>query len=100
LLCSTTTSTGGANWAPVIIVASAVSFCAITVYFPLRLYWTIKANLPHVDRYTELGRRRGAQEEDREYRRLLERDDNPLAFLYKGAAPDLPFMAKSFLTVA
>lgn len=83
-LRSTTTTTGGANWAPVILISSIISICAITVCFPIMLYRLVNGNLPHVDRYTELGRRRGAREEDREYRRVLERDDNPVAFLYKG----------------
>lgn len=41
-------------------------------------------SVPGVDRYTELGRLRSTVELDIEYRRLLSRDNNPLAFLYAG----------------
>lgn len=41
--------------------------------------------MPVVDPFTELGKMRSKSEMDREYQRLLARDHNPFAFLYKGA---------------
>jgi hypothetical protein len=46
----------------------------------------IQRSVPKVDPFTELGRRRTENEMDREYQRLLARDNNPFAFLYYGTA--------------
>jgi len=40
--------------------------------------------VPVVDPYTELGILRSKSDMDREYQRLLARDHNPFAFLYRG----------------
>lgn len=56
----------------------------MTLWFPIRLMQTIRASLPRVDPYTELGQKRTRPEMELEYQRLLERDRNPFAFLYKG----------------
>jgi hypothetical protein len=56
----------------------------MTVWFPIRLMDTIRQSLPRVDPYTELGRKRTKPEMELEYQRLLERDQNPFGFLYKG----------------
>ena len=55
-----------------------------TIWFPIRLRKIIRQALPSVDKYTELGSLRSKSEMDREYQRLLDRDKQPLAFLYKG----------------
>jgi hypothetical protein len=56
----------------------------LTVWFPISLHQVIKQSVPKVDPYNELGRKRNESEMDREYQRLLERDNNPFAFLYGG----------------
>lgn len=48
-------------------------------------------SVPKVDKYTELGRARNSVEMDQEYRRLLDRDQNPFSFLYNGVS-----ISKSF----
>lgn len=80
---TTTMALSSPNLAPVLLISSLITFIVITLYFPLLLYRTVAANLPHVDRYTELGRRRGRREMQREYERMLAKDRNPLAFLYQ-----------------
>lgn len=57
-----------------------------TVYFPIRLRQVIQEAAPRVGRYTELGKLRSKSDRDREYQRLLERDNNPFSFLYIGAS--------------
>ncbi len=57
----------------------------LTIWFPIHLYKTIRRVTPKVDRYTELGKLRSRADKDREYQRLLDRDQNPLSFLYGGA---------------
>ncbi|KAG8819628.1 hypothetical protein FRC19_009638 [Serendipita sp. 401] len=71
------------NYAPVIVAMSAITFIFMTLWFPIRLMQTIRQSLPHVDPYTELGRKRSRPEMELEYQRLLERDQSPFAFLYK-----------------
>ncbi|KIM22943.1 hypothetical protein M408DRAFT_269120 [Serendipita vermifera MAFF 305830] len=71
------------NYAPVIVVMSAITFIFMTLWFPIRLMQTIRQVLPRVDPYTELGRKRSNPEMELEYQRLLERDQNPLGFLYR-----------------
>lgn len=56
----------------------------MTLWFPLRLRNVIAQALPRVDRYTELGKLRNRSDMDREYQRLLDRDRQPLTFLYRG----------------
>ena len=61
-----------------------------TVWFPIHLYRVINLVYPRVDPYTELGTKRSTSELDREYQRLLDRDKNPLQFLYHGARSPFP----------
>lgn len=56
----------------------------MTLWFPIRLMQTIRQVLPRVDPFTELGKKRSNPEMEIEYRRLLERDQSPLGFLYRG----------------
>jgi hypothetical protein len=56
----------------------------MSLWFPIRLMQTIRQVLPRVDPFTELGRKRSKPEMEIEYRRLLERDQSTLGFLYKG----------------
>ena len=44
----------------------------------------IKQSVPIVDRFTELGKPRSFSDMDREYQRLIQRDQHPLTFLYAG----------------
>ncbi|CAG7849321.1 SubName: Full=Uncharacterized protein {ECO:0000313/EMBL:CCA70937.1} [Serendipita indica DSM 11827] len=71
------------NYAPVIVAMSVATFILMTLWFPIRLMQTIRQALPRVDPYTELGRKRSRPEMELEYQRLLERDQNPFAFLYR-----------------
>jgi len=57
----------------------------MSFWFPFRLYKAIKATVPHVDPYSEIGRKRTPDERETEYMRLLDRDNSPFAFLYSGA---------------
>jgi hypothetical protein len=57
--------------------------------------------MPLVDPFTELGKPRSKSDMDREYQRLLARDRNPFAFLYKGMAQiilydDVKYMCADF----
>lgn len=54
------------------------------LWFPIALRHVIRQSVPKVDKFTELGRPRGRSDKEGEYRRLLDRDTNPFAFLYKG----------------
>ena len=56
----------------------------LTTWYPVQLYRTIRLVTPRVDHYTELGKLRGQHEMNREYQRLLDRDTNPLNFMYNG----------------
>ena len=63
----------------------------MTLWFPIRLMQTIRQVLPRVDPFTELGRKRSNPEMELEYQRLLERDQNPLGFLYRGKENKHPY---------
>lgn len=56
----------------------------VTFYFPIKLWFVIRANLPRVDRWTELGWKRSRTEMEHEFQRVISRDENPLSFLYRG----------------
>jgi hypothetical protein len=62
----------------------------LTVWFPLRLYETVKIAVPVVDPFNELGHPRSASDMDREYQRLLDRDNGTFSFLYRGAVSPSP----------
>ncbi|OBZ79861.1 hypothetical protein A0H81_01055 [Grifola frondosa] len=81
---TTTMKRNEVNYAPFVVIAAVVCFFGLTVWFPIHLYSTIRGVTPIVDRYTELGTPRSNSEMDREYQRLLDRDRNPLSFLYNG----------------
>ena len=98
---TTTMKKNQVNYAPVVIVMSVVvilfvrhtmlapsdyldHFSKLTIWFPVALRNVTKKSVPKVDRYSELGRARNNLEMDQEYRRLLDRDRNPFAFLYNG----------------
>lgn len=70
------------NYAPVIVVLSAFTFVVMTFWFPIRLSRAISLAVPHIDPYTELGKKRTKDELDSEYMRLLDRDNSPFTFLY------------------
>ncbi|KIP11367.1 hypothetical protein PHLGIDRAFT_99506 [Phlebiopsis gigantea 11061_1 CR5-6] len=81
--CYTTTmKRNELNYAPALVILAFVSLIGFTIGYPIQLYRTIKLIYPRVDLYTELGRRRSSSDMDREYQRLLDRDKNPLQFLY------------------
>ena len=70
----------------------------MTVWFPLRLRSVILKVLPTVDNYTELGNPRTASDMDREYQRIIDRDRQPLVFLFKGFF--LPFIFRIIIKSA
>ncbi|KAI0335198.1 hypothetical protein GY45DRAFT_1416939 [Cubamyces sp. BRFM 1775] len=72
------------NYAPVIVILAVICFLGLTIWFPIHLHTTIRRVTPKVDRFTELGTPRSNSDMDREYQRLLGRDQNPLNFLYNG----------------
>lgn len=89
------------NYAPVIVILSAVTFvivrarlhclvCAVlmnskmTFWFPIRLSRAIALAVPHVDPYTEMGKKRTHDEMDSEYMKIMDRDNSPFSFLYNG----------------
>ncbi|KAH9950392.1 hypothetical protein B0H21DRAFT_723250 [Amylocystis lapponica] len=83
--CYTTTMKRHAiNYAPVTVLVALICFAGLTVWFPIYLYRTIRTVTPVVGPYTELGTKRSNSDMNREYQRLLERDTNPLRFLYSG----------------
>ncbi|KAF5374814.1 hypothetical protein D9758_000330 [Tetrapyrgos nigripes] len=81
---TTTMNKNEINYAPVLVILSVVVFGLLTVWFPLALRRVIKKSVPKIDRFTELGRPRNEVDMDAEYHRLLDRDQNPFAFLYSG----------------
>ena len=98
---TTTMKRNELNFAPVFVIIAFFSFLSVsifllinmvdrlvlfqlTVWFPLRLRRAIVQAVPVVDPYTELGILRSKSDMDREYQRLLARDHNPFAFLYRG----------------
>jgi hypothetical protein len=99
---TTTMKRNEVNYAPVAIVLSAIIFFFVrlaisfsnlkllifrqlTIWFPIALRRVIRQSVPKVDKFTELGRPRSKVDMDGEYHRLLQRDNNPFAFLYSGA---------------
>lgn len=56
----------------------------MTFWFPIRLSRAIALAVPHVDPYTEIGKKRTQGEMESEYMRLMDRDNSPFAFLYNG----------------
>ncbi|KAJ3883366.1 hypothetical protein F5051DRAFT_391948 [Lentinula edodes] len=72
------------NYAPVLIILSAIVVGMLSITFPIMLRRVIKHSVPRVDRFTELGRPRTKADMDVEYHRVLARDQNPFVFLYSG----------------
>ncbi|KAH9936996.1 uncharacterized protein B0H18DRAFT_925256 [Fomitopsis serialis] len=72
------------NYAPVLVILATACIAGLTIWFPIRLFHTIKKVVPVVDRFTELGAPRSNSDMNREYQRLLNRDKNSLNFLYSG----------------
>ncbi|KAJ8083971.1 hypothetical protein PM082_002738 [Marasmius tenuissimus] len=85
---TTTMKRNEVNWAPVVIIISAIIIIALTICYPLSLRSVIRKSVPKVDRFTQLGRPRSQIDMDSEYHRLLARDNNPFAFLYAGFRRD------------
>lgn len=81
---TTTMKRNEVNYAPVAIVLSATILSFLTIWFPIALRRVIRQSVPKVDKFTELGRPRSKVDMDSEYHRLLQRDNNPFAFLYSG----------------
>jgi hypothetical protein len=67
-----------------LLVQRLIYVLQLTIWFPLRLRRAIQEFLPKVDQYTEFGKLRSNSELNREYQRLLARDQSPFSFLYKG----------------
>ncbi|KAI0308006.1 hypothetical protein B0F90DRAFT_1621291 [Multifurca ochricompacta] len=87
--CYTTTmKKNEINFAPVVFIIAIVTLCALTISYPLALRKLIKHSVPIVDKFTELGKPRSFSDMNREYQRLLKRDQNPLMFLYSGFRRD------------
>ncbi|KAJ4486079.1 hypothetical protein J3R30DRAFT_3443672 [Lentinula aciculospora] len=72
------------NYAPVMIILSAIVVGMLSITFPIMLRRVIEHSVPRVDRFTELGRPRTKADMDVEYHRVLARDQNPFVFLYSG----------------
>ncbi|KJA29472.1 hypothetical protein HYPSUDRAFT_32950 [Hypholoma sublateritium FD-334 SS-4] len=81
---TTTMKRNEINFAPIAVAFSAIVFVVFALWFPIALRHVIRQSVPKVDKFTELGRPRGRSDKDGQYRRLLDRDTNPFAFLYKG----------------
>ncbi|KAK0506489.1 hypothetical protein EDD18DRAFT_1455799 [Armillaria luteobubalina] len=81
---TTTMKKNEVNFAPVVVVLAAIVVLSLTIWFPIALRSVIKHSVPKIDRYTSLGRLRNSVDLDGEYHRLLNRDQNPFAFLYSG----------------
>ncbi|KAJ7596992.1 hypothetical protein C8J56DRAFT_918855 [Mycena floridula] len=81
---TTTMKRNEINFAPAVIILSAIVFFSFTVSFPITLHRVIAQAVPKVDPFNELGRPRNTVDLDNEYHRLLSRDLNPFAFLYNG----------------
>jgi hypothetical protein len=87
--CYTTTmNKNEINFAPVVVIIAIMILFALTISYPISLRTLIKQSVPTVDRFTELGKTRSTSDMNREYQRLLEYDQNPLAFLYSGFRRD------------
>ncbi|KAG6862355.1 hypothetical protein C0995_011795 [Termitomyces sp. Mi166 len=81
---TTTMRRNEVNYAPFVVILSALGFIFLTIWFPVALHRSIKLSVPKVDKFTELGRLRNNCEMEEEYHHLLDRDQNPFAFLYSG----------------
>ncbi|KZT72840.1 hypothetical protein DAEQUDRAFT_704553 [Daedalea quercina L-15889] len=81
---TTTMELNEVNYAPVLIILATACIAGLTIWFPIHLFRTVKRVVPVVDRFTELGALRSNSDMNREYQRLLNRDKNPLNFLYSG----------------
>ncbi|KAI9462355.1 hypothetical protein BJY52DRAFT_1116426 [Lactarius psammicola] len=87
--CYTTTmKKNEINFAPVVVIAAITILFALTISYPFSLRMLINQSVPTVDKFTELGKPRSTSDMNREYQRLLERDQNPLVFLYSGFRRD------------
>ncbi|KAI9511798.1 hypothetical protein F5148DRAFT_1315259 [Russula earlei] len=87
--CYTTTmKKNELNFAPAVFIMAVLALVALTISYPLVLRRIIKQSVPIVDRFTELGKPRSISDMNREYQRLLERDQSPLNFLYSGYRRD------------
>ncbi|KAL4242145.1 hypothetical protein ABKN59_001961 [Abortiporus biennis] len=81
---TTTMKRNEINFAPIVVIIALTCVVGLTVWFPIHLRKAIGVVCPKVDKFTELGAPRSQSDMDREYQRLLDRDRNPLAFLYGG----------------
>ncbi|KDR84944.1 hypothetical protein GALMADRAFT_1322109 [Galerina marginata CBS 339.88] len=81
---TTTMKQNEVNFAPVVVVLSAITFFFIAIWFPLALRSVIRRSVPKLAKFSELGRPRTSVDLDGEYHRLLNRDRNPFSFLYNG----------------
>ncbi|TFK77139.1 hypothetical protein BDN72DRAFT_953613 [Pluteus cervinus] len=81
---TTTMKRNEVNYAPIIVILSAIVVLTLTFSYPLVLRRVIRRSVPKVDQYSELGRLRKNVELDLEYHRLLSRDRGPFSFLYSG----------------
>ena len=102
---TTTMKRNEVNFAPIVVVLAGFTFFLVSderyflplinyrhkfaVWFPIALRRVIRQSVPKLDKFTELGRPRSNIDLDGEYHRLLDRDRNPFAFLYKGAPENL-----------
>ncbi|KAH9178928.1 hypothetical protein EDB89DRAFT_2172217 [Lactarius sanguifluus] len=87
--CYTTTmKKNEINFAPLVVISAIMILFALTISYPFSLRMLIKQSVPTVDKFTELGKLRSTNDMNREYQRLLERDQNPLVFLYSGFRRD------------
>ncbi|KAH9065948.1 hypothetical protein EDB87DRAFT_1554562 [Lactarius vividus] len=87
--CYTTTmKKNEINFAPLVVISAIMILFALTISYPFSLRMLIKQSVPTVDKFTELGKPRSTNDMNREYQRLLERDQNPLVFLYSGFRRD------------
>ncbi|KAI0032741.1 hypothetical protein K488DRAFT_78307 [Vararia minispora EC-137] len=70
------------NFAPVIVILAIALFFSLSVWFPITLNRAINRAAPKVNPYTSLGKIRTGIDLDLDYQRVLDRDLNPLSFIY------------------
>ncbi|KDN51310.1 hypothetical protein K437DRAFT_221651 [Tilletiaria anomala UBC 951] len=70
------------NFAWIILPFAILSILFYTLWFPYRMLVTIKAMLPRVAEYNELGHKRSEAAMQEKYYLLLSRDKSPLNFMY------------------
>ncbi|KAH8913761.1 hypothetical protein BT69DRAFT_1306207 [Atractiella rhizophila] len=87
------------NWAPFILIISAINILVVTIWLPLRLWGVIKEVAPKVDKFSELGDKRTAEERKREYERIVDDDEGEFNFLYNYSRPFIYSMAIKLTTV-